>query len=307
MQPHEHSELGFGTSSLARNYTTAAAQRNLATAFELGITHFDTAPAYGFGHAEMLLGKFIRDKRQQVTVTTKFGIIPKRVPFVLLPAFNLVRVPLKKLLAAGVRMTGSKHHHAFAYTKDIDTQKLEDSLHNSLRELRTDYVDYYMLHQIDASLANRDDVVETFLKLQEAGKIRRFGLAGSFEEMYGETVLRPEYTTIQFGDHLNRQLFQSIPGDFPGRKYFRFGVFSLLKEADKFLRGVKDTGVGPAELCLAYFSKDRDRCTTLFSSSRDANIRDVVRSWEKASALPEEMLTDFAAYLRKDQKTMVDG
>jgi aryl-alcohol dehydrogenase-like predicted oxidoreductase len=52
----------------------------LERAFALGITHFDVARAYGFGRAEGILGKFLRGRRDQVTVATKLGLQPPRRP-----------------------------------------------------------------------------------------------------------------------------------------------------------------------------------------------------------------------------------
>lgn len=303
MQNADRVNLGFGTSSLGRNYTVRGAIRNLETAYEEGVSHFDTAPAYCFGHAEMLLGKFIRDRRGEVTVTTKFGITPRRIPFALMPAFNLVRTPLKRLLSTAVKVSGSQHHHAFTYTTSIDPQRLEDSLHNSLKELRTDYVDNFMLHRINSSLANQDDVVDRLLRLQSAGKVRHLGLAGSYADIYGgEAPLRPAYTTIQFGDDLGKRFRETIQDDVPGRQYIRFGVFSVMGQAKEFLAGQSVTDVSPAELCLAYYKEDREFGLTLFSSSRNENIREVVRLWRSDKEIPPHVLSRFREYLLQSVK-----
>ncbi len=289
--------LGFGTSSLAKNSTVRSAVRNLHTAFDEGITHFDTAPAYCFGHAEMLLGKFIGSRRDQVTVTTKYGITPRRIPFSLLPVFNLVRTPLKRLLATAVRVSGSKHHHAFTYTSSIDPDGLIGSLENSLTELKTDYVDNFMLHRIDSSLANQEDVVARLLKARDAGKIRRLGMAGSFADIYEGEPLGTEYTAIQFGDQIDRKLAASISHDHSGRVYYRFGIFSLLGSATAYLRERNETDITAVELCMAYFRRDQDFGITLFSSSKDKNIRDVVKKWQANRPVSPELYAGFNAYV----------
>ncbi|NJB87121.1 hypothetical protein GGR26_002898 [Lewinella marina] len=302
MRNADRVNLGFGTSSLGRNYTVRGAVRNLETAFDQGVTHFDTAPAYCFGHAEMLLGKFIRDRRDAVTVTTKFGITPRRIPFALMPAFNLVRTPLKRLLSTAVKVSGSQHHHAFSYTTTIDPQRLEDSLHHSLKELGTDYVDYFMLHRIASPLANQDDVVDRLLSLQAAGKVRHLGLAGSFDDAYGSEPLREAYTAIQFGDDLGKRFRETITDDLPGRHYFRFGVFSIMGKAADFLREYNEPDISAAELCLAYYKEDKDFGTTLFSSSRNENIREVVRLWRSDRPLPPHVISRFREFLLQPVK-----
>lgn len=298
--------LGFGTSSLAKNNTTRAVLGNLETALECGITHFDTAPAYCFGHAEMLLGKFIRDKRDRVTVSTKYGITPRRIPWVLMPAFNLVRKPLKKLLASAVKASGSNHHHAFSYTTEIDPQALEDSLHNSLRELKTDYVDNFLLHQIDASLANREDVVAKLTALVDAGKVRRLGLAGSFSRIYGDEYPKEVYSAIQFDDHVHKEHARQIPEAPGGRQYFRFSVFSLLGKAKEFLTTDRALdGITPVALCLAYYKRDEDFGITLFSSSNNNNIRNAAATWVEHASLPPGVLANFATYVKQTTEAEV--
>ena len=64
------SNLGFGTSLLTRNNSVKDAMSNLETAFDFGITHFDCAKLYGFGQADMILGRFAKNKRHSITITS---------------------------------------------------------------------------------------------------------------------------------------------------------------------------------------------------------------------------------------------
>ena len=70
------SRLGYGTTSLMAVDGGRERLHLLECAFDSGIRHFDTAPYYGYGEAERVLGEFLFEKRDQVTVTTKFGIQP---------------------------------------------------------------------------------------------------------------------------------------------------------------------------------------------------------------------------------------
>jgi aryl-alcohol dehydrogenase-like predicted oxidoreductase len=83
--------LGFGTSLLTRNNTIKDAISNLETAFDNGITHYDCAKLYGFGQAEEILGRFSRNKRKQITITTKSGLRSRELPFFALPLINQLR------------------------------------------------------------------------------------------------------------------------------------------------------------------------------------------------------------------------
>ncbi len=65
--------IGFGWSSLA-SVGRKNAIRLLESAFDGGIRHFDVARYYGYAETEGVLGTFIKSRRAQVTVKTKFGI-----------------------------------------------------------------------------------------------------------------------------------------------------------------------------------------------------------------------------------------
>src|SRR5579864_5456646 len=75
--------LAFGCASLFRTTSSAARQRLLHSAFEAGIRHFDVAPFYGLGAAEAELGKFVRGRRGDLVLATKFGLeVKKRTSWV---------------------------------------------------------------------------------------------------------------------------------------------------------------------------------------------------------------------------------
>lgn len=72
------SALGLGTMGMTMGYGPADPDGGIAAirrAFELGITHFDTAELYGLGRGtgEQLLGRAVNDFREEVILATKFG------------------------------------------------------------------------------------------------------------------------------------------------------------------------------------------------------------------------------------------
>src|SRR5580658_10577636 len=73
------SALGFGCGSVMGRVGRGASLRAMNAAWEAGITLFDTARSYGFGEAEAVLGEFLRGKREQAVVATKFGIAPRKL------------------------------------------------------------------------------------------------------------------------------------------------------------------------------------------------------------------------------------
>lgn len=71
------SALGLGCMGMSGMYGATDEAEAIATihhAIDLGVTFLDTADAYGSGHNETLIGKAIKDRRNQVIIATKFGL-----------------------------------------------------------------------------------------------------------------------------------------------------------------------------------------------------------------------------------------
>ena len=71
------SSMGLGCMGMSGTYGAASWERSIATihrAIDLGITLLDTADVYGMGHNEVLVGRAVHDRRDRVTIATKFGI-----------------------------------------------------------------------------------------------------------------------------------------------------------------------------------------------------------------------------------------
>ena len=112
----------------------------LEAAFAAGVTFYDTAPLYGHGHSESLIGQTFAGRRDQVVIATKAG------------------------------------YSRFDAPADYHPQALRRSLEGSLRRLRTDYVDLFQLHDAGpADRLNHPDLAETLDRLREAGLIRAWG------------------------------------------------------------------------------------------------------------------------------------
>jgi len=118
---------------------------------ELGIDTFDNADIYGNYSCEELVGNALALKpelRQKMTIVTKCGI-------------NIMsnKFPQKKI-------------QYYDYRKEYIIQQAE----NSLRNLRTDYLDVLLLHR-PSDILNPHEVAEAFGKLRREGKVRYFGVS----------------------------------------------------------------------------------------------------------------------------------
>jgi len=145
--------------------------RAIHAAVDMGVNFFDTAANYGAGHSEIVLGRALKGKRDQVVIATKFGhIVNEKEKTVYGDADQIIR---------NVRM-------------DVE---------NSLRRLQTDFVDIYQLHEggYDPRLAlELQSILE---ELVSAGKIRWYGWSTDIVESareFAREARGAHCTSIQF-------------------------------------------------------------------------------------------------------------
>ncbi len=186
--------------------TSAGRLRLLEVAFEEGISHFDTAPLYGQGQAESLLGSFARSRRDALTITTKFGLFPKTYPALLRPLLPIARVVNRRivskdrLLACWKRVTPKKPlkspapsaanlaaakagspPNSWPATETVmppvpyTPGTIREQLEQSLRRLKTDHIDYYLLHECHAHYL-QPAILEYLDRSVQEGKIRHYGI-----------------------------------------------------------------------------------------------------------------------------------
>jgi|DewCreStandDraft_5_1066085.scaffolds.fasta_scaffold11507_2 aryl-alcohol dehydrogenase-like predicted oxidoreductase len=165
------SRVAFGTGSLHRVFSAAHRRRLLAAAVEQGVTHFDTAPFYGYGLAEADLGAFLRGRRDRLTVATKVGLYPPLGAIPWLPGVWMAK-------AAGKVVRSWSRPRV-----DWRVSMAERSLDESLRRLRTDYVDLLLLHEPDLEATDTEAFLAWLGRERERGRVRYWGLAGEPERI----------------------------------------------------------------------------------------------------------------------------
>lgn len=137
----------------------------MRSSHELGITTIDTAPVYGLGHSEKVVGKFVEEVgRDKVEILTKFG-------------FNW-KTTKGEYMFDGASPGGSAEKVQFYAGKDGIMQEVEDSL----KLLKTDYIDLYQIHRPDATVPI-EETMEALETLIQQGKVRAAGVSNHSVEL----------------------------------------------------------------------------------------------------------------------------
>jgi aryl-alcohol dehydrogenase-like predicted oxidoreductase len=161
------SELGLGCMGMSQSYGTGDWDESIATihrALELGVTFLDTANVYGAGHNEVLVGRAIHDRRDQVQLATKFGI------------------------DRDVSSTERKVYGRAAYVRG--------SCDDSLTRLGVDVIDLYYLHRPPED-AEIEETVGAMAELVAAGKVRYLGLSEVDDELLRRAHAVHPITAVQ--------------------------------------------------------------------------------------------------------------
>ncbi len=204
--------LGFGCSAVMGRVGRKASLAALTAAYDAGVIFYDTARSYGYGESEALLGEFLRGRRDQVSVSTKFGIRPAPPSPTKRALKPLARGLLR--LAPGVRRAIHGQLNSMSSTGHFNVSAMHHSLDESLRALRTDYVDFLFLHEPPSSVLEQDDLFAALRQLVSAGKVRRFGIAAQREVIEVAIAAQvPGLDTMQFPCNLlDRTLAHGWPG-----------------------------------------------------------------------------------------------
>jgi aryl-alcohol dehydrogenase-like predicted oxidoreductase len=203
--------LGFGTGGLLRIGSARERQNVLAAALASGITHFDTAPIYGFGEAERSVGRVLGRERSRLAVATKFGLTPSPLAARLAPLQRLGRRAIRifpLLRRAAVSSSGALYN-----APDFTPATVRGSLEKSLRALRTDHVDFFLAHQASSAALPSEAAIDLLEELRQAGKIVQFGVATEFDWLMPVLGERPRLgRVVQFDSGLTSGHAASLAG-----------------------------------------------------------------------------------------------
>ncbi|MBQ1050115.1 aldo/keto reductase [Micromonospora sp. C51] len=145
------SRIGLGAMGMSAFYTGAGRDeagsiRTIHRALDLGVTHLDTAEAYGPYVNEELVGRAVKGRRDEVVLATKFGLVS----------------------------------HTGRPGPDSTPASIRAAVDGSLRRLGTDHIDLYYQHRVDRDTPI-EETVGALRELVAAGKVRHIGLSEASE------------------------------------------------------------------------------------------------------------------------------
>jgi aryl-alcohol dehydrogenase-like predicted oxidoreductase len=143
------SRIGLGAMGMSAFYTGAGSDdaesiRTIHRAFDLGVTHIDTAEIYGPFTNEKLVGQAIKGRRDEVVLASKFGLV--------------------------------SHAGGGPGMLDSSPANIRTALEGSLQRLGTEHIDLYYQHRVDANTPI-EDTVGALAELVTEGKVRHIGLS----------------------------------------------------------------------------------------------------------------------------------
>ncbi|MFZ4287380.1 aldo/keto reductase [Variovorax sp. HJSM1_2] len=171
------SRVGLGTWAMGGwmwgGTDDTAAIAAIHAAFDAGSNFIDTAPAYGLGHAEEVVGQALQGRRHEAVVSTKCGLVWHT--------------------QKGTHFFDEEGQQVYRY---LGRDAIAFEVEQSLRRLRTDYIDLYFTHWQDATTP----VAETMgalLDLKAQGKIRAIGISNADAATLGEYLRHGPVDAVQ--------------------------------------------------------------------------------------------------------------
>ena len=188
----EASVVGLGTFAIGGWFWGGSDEKDsieaIHASIDNGVNLVDTAPIYGYGLSEKIVGKAVRDRRDKVVLATKTGLVwddDKGEFFIYADDKGPTGTPSK-----------------YTVYKNLRPESIGIEIENSLRRLKTDYIDLYQTHWQDATTPV-EVTMEKLLKLKDEGKIRAIGVSNitvKHLEEYGDLAsVQEKYSLIDRG------------------------------------------------------------------------------------------------------------
>jgi aryl-alcohol dehydrogenase-like predicted oxidoreductase len=259
------SAIGLGCNNFGWQIDNEASRLVVDKALDMGVTHFDTADVYGDGStqnsSETILGELLGKRRKDVCIATKFGM---------------------KTMDISDGLLGASRHHIIRAVED------------SLKRLKTDWIDLYYLHQPDP-LTPMEETLRALDDLVQQGKIRHAacsnlpaeGVTDAHEtakrlNLKGFIASQNEYNLVARGVEAEMLpvLDQAGMGFIP---YFPLASGLLTGKYKKGAQNSTDTRFGRTPMMADYYGSDANWATVSkladYAAAHDKSLIDLAFAW----------------------------
>jgi aryl-alcohol dehydrogenase-like predicted oxidoreductase len=198
----EISEVGLGCWQFGGDFGPMeddTAQSIMYAAVENGITFFDTADVYGAGKSENLIGWFLKETDQEITIATKFG------------------------------------RNADVFPDNYTKEKLRNTVTGSLQRLGVERIDLLQLHCVPIDILRHAEIFEWLRQIQTDGLIKNFGASVESVEEALICLEHEDLVSLQVIFNIFRQ--KLITDLFPIAKAKNVGIIVRLPVASGLLAG----------------------------------------------------------------------
>lgn len=310
------SVLGLGTWAIGGDWFMGwgpqdekDSRETILQALEEGINWIDTAAAYGFGRAEEVVGRALKEWREPVIIATKCGVLPKD--------------------------DGTAYFH-------IKRESILKEVEASLKRLGVETIDLYQIHWPRAD-EDIEEAFETLLELKRQGKIRHAGVSNfSVEQLeriavLGEPAsLQPPYSLLSRGIEgeilpwcevhgvgvicyspmecglltvkLSKEWVESLPeSDWRKARWGRLKQINYFAEpelsalmlwVDKLRAIAERRGATVSELAINWVLRRREVTAAIVGARRKEQISETVRAacWKLSAEEIDEIERSYGAY-----------
>ena len=238
----ETSVVGIGAWAIGGDVMWGASDdtesiRTIHRARDLGITLLDTAPAYGLGHSEEVVGKALAGRRSDYVLSTKCG--------------------LRWDIEEGAFM---QERDGKRIVKNTRPERLAEEIEMSLRRLKTDYIDIYIVHwqALPEFPCPIVDTMGFLCDLKKQGKIRAIGASNLSNENFMEYVQAGQLDLIQEKFSILDRAIGNRLFDLCDKHGATFQAYSPLERGILTGKITADTKVGPsvAKSRIKWFEPD---------------------------------------------------
>ena len=221
--------IGLGCSrigSFSNPLSSSEIRLLLAKAFDSGVTVFDTSDVYGQGDSERELGRFLAGgRRAEAFVVTKGGKLFSGKMRLLRPFKPLLKPLLSRRGRGAVTARRSDE-----ISEDFSAAHIIAAVEGSLRRLRTDTLDGFLLHSPPVSAVGQHSLWEALARLKQSGKIAAFGISCDTRAVLDASLKVPGATLLE----LPYDVLREIENSDSAREIARNKIAVLAREVIRF-------------------------------------------------------------------------